>query len=107
MKRTIQIVAYRIAPEHLGTFHELKSTLIEEAHELDGLLSSTTLSDNEDPCGFLDLMVWRDAEAGQRAQATFEALPSTPKFLSMFAGPPTMVATYEADAGDLALEFGA
>lgn len=107
MKRSIQIVAYRIAPEHLESFHTLKTKLIEEAHELDGLITSTTLSDATDPCGFLDLMVWRDAASGARAQEAFERLPSTPRFLSMFAGPPQMIASYEADAGDLSLELRA
>ncbi len=69
------------------------------------MISSTTLSDASDPCAFMDLMVWRDAEVGARAQAAFEALPTTPTFMSMFAGPPTWVANYEADAGDTSLEF--
>ncbi|MBX2799700.1 MAG: antibiotic biosynthesis monooxygenase [Myxococcales bacterium] len=95
-----QIVVYRIRPDALDAFHAIKERLIEEAHTLPGLLSSVTLSSAEDPTLFVDQMQWTSAEAVQAAMPVFEALPTTPTFMGLMAGPPELVSTFSHAAGD-------
>ena len=103
MKRCVEFIAYEIKADSLEDFERIKGRVAAEAHELDGLLSSTTLSDASNPLAFVDVMVWEDAGASERSREAFAKLPTTPEFMSMFAGPPTLEARYEAVAGDMAL----
>ncbi len=100
MPQCIEIIAYRIRPDARARFEALKHTLIEEAHTIDGLLSSTTSAHYDDPTQFVDTMVWRDRAAAVVGLETFATLPSSAEFLSLMTGPPIFSGQFHRVAGE-------
>lgn len=105
MKRCVEFIGYRIEEDAVERFEQIKQRVASEAHQLEGLISSTTLSDASDPCAFVDVMVWEDVGSSERSREAFAKLPTTSEFMSMFAGPPVLEARFEAVAGDMVLEL--
>ena len=99
-QRCIQFVAFTIREDQLGAFLKIKAQVAAEAHDLPGLISSTTQQSRTSPQSFVDTMVWESAEACAAGQAAFEKLPTTPAFLGMMAGPPTVADVFDWVAGD-------
>ncbi len=103
--RCIEHIAYTIKPEHLQDFESIKAQVAAEAHDLPGLISSTTqrslAADNQ----FVDTMIWESPEAAAAGNEAFEGLPSTPRFMSLMAGPPHFVGRFTWSAGDAALKL--
>ena len=98
--RCIQIVAFTVDPTKLERFLAIKARIAAEAHQLDGLIRSTTQQSLTEPNRFVDTMVWSSAEACAAGQAAFEKLPTTPEFLGLMTGPPVLADTFEWVAGD-------
>jgi len=105
MTRCIEHIAYIITPSSLDAFRDIKSKVAAEAHDLPGLISSTTQQSVTDPHAFVDTMVWESKDAAVAGLAAFEKLPTTPAFLGMMAGPPQFMGQYEWTAGDRSLEL--
>ena len=105
--RCIEIIAFTIKPECLQDFAAIKARVAAEAHDLPGLITSTTQRSLEEEGRFVDTMVWESRQAAIAGLKAFEQLPSTPAFLSMMAGPPTFVGHFAWSAGDRVLPLTA
>lgn len=84
-----ELYVYTVRPDAVQDMLSLKDKLIQEAHTLDGLLSSTTFRSTTEPNVFTDYMVWRDLDAATAGGAAFRQLPSSAAFMSLMAGPPS------------------
>ena len=83
-----EIIVYRIQADQLAEFEAVKEQMISESLTLEGLLSSTTAQVLDEEGVFADTMIWTSREASAAALPSFEQLPTAPRFLSMFDGPP-------------------
>ena len=101
--RCIEHIAFTIKPECLDEFTSIKAQVAAEAHDLPGLLASTTQRSLAQPNQFVDTMIWEDADAAAAGNKAFEKLPTTPRFLAMMAGPPQFAGRFTWSAGDDAL----
>ena len=96
MSQCREIAVYRIQQEKVEAFLKIKQTLIEEAHLLEGLISSTTHRSVEENNVFVDTMVWESPEHSANAFEHFIKLPTTEKFMAVIDGPPIFHGKFEA-----------
>jgi len=88
MKKCREVIIYNIVPEKEVEFLAIKEKLLEEAHTIEGLISSKTEASIKTKYRYMDMMVWENEEASILGFEVFKSLPSTGKFMSVLMGPP-------------------
>ena len=103
--RVIEIIAFSIKPECVGDFAAIKAAVAAEAHDLPGLISSTTQRSLREENAFVDTMVWESSEAAVAGLQAFQKLSTTPAFMAVMAGPPSFMGHFAWTAGDQSLQL--
>ena len=70
-----QIIIYKIQPEKLSEFEQIKAQMISESLTLNGLYSSTTSKLLSEDNLYADSMIWESQAAAEKALPQFGAAP--------------------------------
>ncbi len=99
MSQCTEVYVYEITPEGLEEFLGIKDQLISEAKSLPGLIDSATFRSDEQENLFIDRMRWKSADAAREGAELFKSLPTTARFMSLMAGPPSIGGHFTLVAG--------